>query len=43
VGHFFYGIATIGQFSFWGNYLPRVYPTTCAARARASPPTSAAG
>src|SRR6185503_15419625 len=30
VGRFllaFYGIATIGQFSFWGNYLPRVYPT----------------
>ena len=26
-GIFFYGIATIGQFSFWGNYLPRVYPT----------------
>ena len=22
-----YGITTIGQFSFWGNYLPRVYPT----------------
>jgi len=26
-GIFFYGITTIGQFSFWGNYLPRVYPT----------------
>ena len=26
-GIFFCGIATIGQFSFWGNYLPRVYPT----------------
>jgi hypothetical protein len=26
-GMFFYGITTIGQFSFWGNYLPRVYPT----------------
>src|SRR5262249_9536981 len=26
-GIFFYGIATIGQFSFWGNYLPRVFPT----------------
>jgi MFS family permease len=24
---YFYGITTIGQFSFWGNYLPRVYPT----------------
>jgi hypothetical protein len=23
----FFGITTIGQFSFWGNYLPRVYPT----------------
>jgi hypothetical protein len=21
------GLATIAQFSFWGNYLPRVYPT----------------
>ena len=21
------GFLTIGQFSFWGNYLPRVYPT----------------
>jgi predicted MFS family arabinose efflux permease len=26
-GMFVYGITTIGQFSFWGNYLPRVYPT----------------
>ena len=26
-GIFFYGITTIGQFSFWGNYLPRVFPT----------------
>jgi hypothetical protein len=26
-GIFFCGITTIGQFSFWGNYLPRVYPT----------------
>jgi hypothetical protein len=26
-GIFFFGIATIGQFSFWGNYLPRVFPT----------------
>jgi hypothetical protein len=24
---FIYGITTIGQFSFWGNYLPRVFPT----------------
>ncbi|HMJ87585.1 MAG TPA: MFS transporter, partial [Vicinamibacterales bacterium] len=24
---FLFGITTIGQFSFWGNYLPRVYPT----------------
>ena len=24
---FFAGALTIGQFSFWGNYLPRVYPT----------------
>ena len=26
-GVFITGVTTIGQFSFWGNYLPRVYPT----------------
>jgi Major Facilitator Superfamily len=26
-GIFVFGITTIGQFSFWGNYLPRVFPT----------------
>ena len=26
-GIFMVGLATIAQFSFWGNYLPRVYPT----------------
>ena len=26
-GVFAVGLATIAQFSFWGNYLPRVYPT----------------
>src|SRR5207247_826542 len=26
-GIFVAGFLTIGQFSFWGNYLPRVYPT----------------
>jgi MFS family permease len=26
-GTFVFGITTIGQLSFWGNYLPRVYPT----------------
>src|SRR4029077_19791116 len=26
-GVFVTGITTIGQLSFWGNYLPRVYPT----------------
>ena len=26
VGIFFAGLFTVGQFSFWGNYLPRVYP-----------------
>jgi hypothetical protein len=26
-GIFISGITTIGQFSFWGNYLPRVFPT----------------
>jgi uncharacterized PurR-regulated membrane protein YhhQ (DUF165 family) len=24
---FFAGFFTVGQFSFWGNYLPRMYPT----------------
>jgi MFS family permease len=27
VGIFFAGLFTVAQFSFWGNYLPRVYPT----------------
>ena len=27
VGIFFAGLLTVAQFSFWGNYLPRVYPT----------------
>src|SRR5688572_1203646 len=26
VGAFVAGLLTVGQFSFWGNYLPRVYP-----------------
>ncbi len=26
VGAFFAGLCTVAQFSFWGNYLPRVYP-----------------
>ena len=26
VGIFLVGFCTVGQFSFWGNYLPRVYP-----------------
>jgi MFS family permease len=26
VGVFFAGVLTVGQFSFWGNYLPRAYP-----------------
>jgi hypothetical protein len=25
-GIFAAGLFTVGQFSFWGNYLPRVYP-----------------
>jgi hypothetical protein len=24
---FFAGFFTVAQFSFWGNYIPRVYPT----------------
>ena len=27
VGMFFAGLFTVAQFSFWGNYLPRMYPT----------------
>jgi MFS family permease len=26
IGIFFVGLFTVAQFSFWGNYLPRVYP-----------------
>lgn len=26
IGIFIAGVVTVGQFSFWGNYLPRVYP-----------------
>jgi MFS family permease len=26
LGVFFAGLVTVAQFSFWGNYLPRVYP-----------------
>ena len=26
VGNFILGLLVIGQFSFWGNYLPRIYP-----------------
>lgn len=26
LGIFLAGLVTVGQFSFWGNYLPRVYP-----------------
>ena len=26
-GIFFAGLFTVSQFSFWGNYLPRMYPT----------------
>jgi len=26
-GIFMYGLCTIAQMSFWGNYMPRVYPT----------------
>jgi hypothetical protein len=27
VGIFLAGLLTVAQFSFWGNYLPRMYPT----------------
>ena len=26
-GIFFAGVCTVAQFSFWGNYMPKVYPT----------------
>ena len=26
IGIFLVGVLTVGQFSFWGNYLPTVYP-----------------
>jgi MFS family permease len=26
IGNFILGVLVIGQFSFWGNYLPRIYP-----------------
>ena len=26
MGAFLAGLFTVAQFSFWGNYLPRVYP-----------------
>ena len=42
VGIFVAGFFTVAQLSFWGNYIPLVFPCTCAARARASRPTSAA-
>ena len=41
-GMFLAGFFTVGQLSFWGNYLPRVYPTHLRGTARALPPTSAA-
>ena len=28
IGMFLAGLVTVAQFSFWGNYLPRVYPTS---------------
>jgi hypothetical protein len=27
IGIFAAGLLTVAQFSFWGNYLPRMYPT----------------
>ena len=33
-GIFFFGLTTIAQFSFWGNYLPRVYPDASARHRR---------
>jgi len=27
VGSLLRGLVTVAQFSYWGNYLPRVYPT----------------
>ena len=33
-GMFFAGVFTVGQLSFWGNYLPRVYPDALARHRR---------
>ena len=41
-GIFLVGLLTVAQFSFWGNYLPLVYPTHLRGTGEASPPTSAA-
>jgi MFS family permease len=41
-GMFLAGLFTVGQFSFWGNYLPRVYPTHLRGTGEALPPTSGA-
>ena len=37
------GLLTVAQFSFWGNYLPRVYPTHLRGTGRVSRRTSEAG
>ena len=37
------GLFTVAQFSFWGNYLPRMYPTYLRGTGKASRRTSAAG
>ena len=39
IGIFLVAAATIAQFSFWGNYLPRVYPIHLRGTGKASPLT----
>ncbi len=43
IGIFVAGFFTVAQFSFWGNYIPRVFPLHLRGTGEASPPTSAAG
>jgi len=42
IGIFVAGMLTVGQFSFWGNYLPRVYPVHLRGTGEGFAPTSEA-
>ncbi len=41
IGIFVAGVLTVAQFSFWGNYIPLVFPVHLRGRVRALPQTSA--